>query len=66
MSHVYETFVDIKEYGQQTGVAPQIYSERYEIAGDSRATVETTALTKAENVHPKACEFSVRVTRMLQ
>jgi hypothetical protein len=23
MSHVYETFVDIKECGQQTGVAPK-------------------------------------------
>lgn len=65
MSHVYEAFVDIKEYGQQAGFSPQVYSERYEIEGDTRATVEATALTKAENIHPKACEFGVRITRMI-
>jgi hypothetical protein len=65
MSHIYEAFVDIKEYATSAGLNSRIYSERYEIPGDSRHTVEAAALEKAENIHPKASEFDVRITRLL-
>lgn len=65
MSHLYEAFVDIREYTEPSSVIPQIYSERYEINALSRAAADRAALLMAETSHPKASEYDIRVTRVL-
>lgn len=65
MSHLYETFVDIREYLDPSTSKPSMYSERYEIAALSRIAADRAALLMAETSHPKASEYDVRVTRIL-
>lgn len=66
MSHTYEAFVDIKEYGDGSSSVPRIYSERYEVNAISVRGADEAALSKATGVHPKASEFDVRITRLLK
>ncbi|MEM0979447.1 MAG: hypothetical protein AAGH78_04145 [Cyanobacteria bacterium P01_H01_bin.58] len=66
MSHIYEAFVDIKEYEGGASAAPRIYTERYEVDALSVIGADEAALSKATGVHPKASEFDVRVTRILK
>lgn len=65
MNHTYEAFVDIKEFGDQLGILPRVYTDRYEVDAPSKFDADHSALLKAENIHPKATEFNVRVTRLI-
>ncbi|PSN18481.1 hypothetical protein C7271_12290 [filamentous cyanobacterium CCP5] len=65
MSHLYEAFVDIREYLESSTNTPRMYSERYEIDALSRIAADRAALLMAETSHPKASEYDVRVTRIL-
>mgnify|MGYP006266901607 CR=1 FL=1 len=65
MSHLYEAFVDMKEYQGSNSTPPQVYSERYEVDALSRTAADRAALLMAATSHPKACEYDVRVTRIL-
>lgn len=66
MSHTYEAFVDIKEYGDGVSPIPRIYTERYEVNAMSVSGADEAALSKVTGVHPKASEFDIRVTRLLR
>jgi len=66
MSHIYEAFVDIKEYGGIPTTTPRIYTERYEVDAISVQGADEAALTKATGIHPRASEFDVRITRILK
>lgn len=66
MSHTYEAFVDIKEYGDDASPMPRIYTERYEVNAPSLSGADEAALSKATGVHPRASEFDVRITRLLK
>jgi hypothetical protein len=65
MSHVFEAFVDIKEYSDRIDRPPSLYTERYEIDAGSRLEADRTALYKAESEHPQATEFYVRMSRVI-
>ncbi|MBF2034846.1 MAG: hypothetical protein IGR92_05030 [Leptolyngbyaceae cyanobacterium T60_A2020_046] len=65
MSHTYEAFVDIKEYDESPSSSPRVYTERYEVDAMSASDADRVALSKAENIHPKAAEFGIRVTRLI-
>lgn len=65
MSHLYEAFVDIREYSEQDSMPPRIFTDRYEVDADSRGDADKAALSKAEGIHPKATELDVRITRIL-
>lgn len=66
MSHTYEAFVDIREYGEGAGLTPRIYTERYEVDAVSVQGADEAALSKATGIHPKASEFDIRITRLLK
>lgn len=66
MSHTYEAFVDIKEYGENPTSLPRIYTERYEVDALSIQGADEAAISKATGIHPKAAEFDVRITRLLK
>lgn len=66
MSHLFEAFVDIMEYGENVSVTPTIYTERYEVDASSKHIAGRKALYQAGSSHPTAAELDVRVTRILQ
>lgn len=67
MSNIYEAFVDIKEYDDApTGMPPHVFTKRYEVDAASQVEADRTALYRAESEYPKATEFDVRMTRLLQ
>lgn len=65
MSHIYETFVDIKECDGFSCVTSRMYTERYEVNAESRLLAGQAALDQAEHKHPTAAEYDVRTTRIL-
>lgn len=65
MSHLYETFVDIKEYNEMFDTPPSIFTKRYEVDANSKLEADRTALFRAGNEHPRATEFDVRTARIL-
>lgn len=65
MSHLYETFVDIKEYDERIDTPPSIFTKRYEVDANSKLEADRTALVKAGSEHPRATEFDVRTARIL-
>ncbi|MBD0335057.1 MAG: hypothetical protein ICV62_06185 [Cyanobacteria bacterium Co-bin13] len=66
MSNTFEAFVDIKEYGERIDNSPSIFTKRYEIDACSRLEADRAALYRAESEHPRATEFDVRLSRLLQ
>ncbi|HEY9762319.1 MAG TPA: hypothetical protein V6D07_07315 [Trichocoleus sp.] len=65
MIHLYETFVDIKEYSEQIDIPPSIFTKRYEVDANSKLEADKTALFRAGSEHPRATEFDVRTARIL-
>jgi hypothetical protein len=65
MSHTYEVFVDMREFGSLKDKLDRLLSARYEIDADSRRKADFTARYRAEHDYPKATEFDVRITRLL-
>lgn len=65
MRHLYEAFVDIKEFGEKIGIPPNIFTKRYEVDANSRLEADKVALYRAENEYPKATEYDVRTARII-
>jgi hypothetical protein len=63
--HIFEVFVDIREYDGQTNHPLRMVSARYEIDAESKEVADYAARGQACTDYPKATEYDVRVTRLL-
>ena len=63
--HKFEVFVDIKECAGRDSAINRIMATRYEINASDRTDAHDTALFKAEKEYPKATEYDIRITRLL-